>query len=147
MGMPQTDCEGIEFAIWKERQAARLFKMLASRMTNPELAALLDELAEEEFVHKEKLELEIIKTGRTVSTDPGSDDAELLGTNVAQISMDVKDILNLAIEKEDASFRLYISLLEQVQDEDSKEVLLALAQEEVRHKIRFETELEKLTSY
>ena len=147
MKMPQTDGEILEFAIWKEYQAGRLFKALASRMTNPELAALLEELAAEEFAHKEKLELEMMKTGRTVSVEPSPDDAELLVANVSEISMEITDILALAIQKEEASFRLYVSLFGQVQEEQSKEVLLALAQEEVRHKIRFETELEKLTSH
>jgi rubrerythrin len=49
-------------------------------------------------------------------------------------------MLLLGIEKEEESFRIYIDLLQRVQDKESREVLLALAEEEVKHKLRFETE-------
>jgi rubrerythrin len=58
--------------------------------------------------------------------------------------MDYKDMLLLGMEKEEASFRIYIDLISQVQDKESREVLLALAEEEVEHKLRFETEYDLL---
>ena len=48
------------------------------------------------------------------------------------------------MEKEEASFRTYVNLLPNVHDEDSRETLLALAEEEVKHKLRFEKEFEAL---
>ena len=54
--------------------------------------------------------------------------------------MDYKDALLLGMEKEEASFRTYINLIPSVQNEQLREVLLALAEEEVKHKLRFETE-------
>jgi rubrerythrin len=58
--------------------------------------------------------------------------------------MDYKDILMLGIEKEDAAFRTYVDIIAQVRNEQTREVLLALAQEEVKHKLRFETEYDML---
>ena len=58
--------------------------------------------------------------------------------------MDYKDILLLAIDKEEASFRTYIGLLSTVRDKQSREALLAIAQEEVKHKECFETEYDML---
>ena len=58
--------------------------------------------------------------------------------------MDYKDILLLAIEKEEASFRTYVNLLPTVHDQASREVLLAIAEEEVKHKLRFEIEYDIL---
>jgi rubrerythrin len=58
--------------------------------------------------------------------------------------MDYKDMLMLGIEKEEASFRTYVNLAPSVHDQESREVLLALAQEEVKHKLRFETEYDML---
>lgn len=58
--------------------------------------------------------------------------------------MDYKDLLLLGMEKEEASFRTYVNLVGQSQDEQSREVLLALAEEEVKHKLRFETEYDML---
>jgi len=62
-----------------------------------------------------------------------------------ELDMDERDIFTLGIEKEDASFRLYVNLIALAKDLDSKEILMALAEEELRHKIRFETELDKLS--
>jgi rubrerythrin len=53
-------------------------------------------------------------------------------------------MLLLGIEKEEASFRTYVNLLMSVRDEESREVLLALAEEEVKHKLRFEMEYDML---
>jgi len=56
------------------------------------------------------------------------------------LNMDYKDILLLAIEKEEASFRTYVNLLPHAADAESKDILLAIAEEEVKHKLRFEIE-------
>ena len=53
-------------------------------------------------------------------------------------------MLLLAIEKEDASFRTYVNLVANAGDEQTQELLLALAEEEVKHKLRFETEYDIL---
>ena len=46
----------------------------------------------------------------------------------------------MAIEKEEAAFRFYINLLTPTEDNESQEVILAMAQEEADHKYRFEME-------
>ncbi len=50
----------------------------------------------------------------------------------------------LAMKKEKAAFRLYLDLAAQVQSEDQKTLFLALAEEEARHKLRFELEYDKV---
>jgi len=49
----------------------------------------------------------------------------------------------LAIRKEDAAFRLYVALASMAAEIESQEVLMALAQEETRHKILFEMEYDE----
>ena len=61
-----------------------------------------------------------------------------------ELDMDYKDMLMLAMEKEEAAFRTYVNLLPNVQDQESREVLLAIAEEEVKHKLRFEIEYDML---
>ena len=56
--------------------------------------------------------------------------------------MNYKDILLMGIHKEEASFQLYVDLAGMISDAHSKEILLALAQEESGHKQRFEKILE-----
>ena len=50
----------------------------------------------------------------------------------------------LAMEKEEASFRTYVNLIPTIHDQQSREVLLAIAEEEVKHKLRFEIEYDML---
>ena len=62
-----------------------------------------------------------------------------------ELDMDFSDVLDLAVAKEDAAFRLYIDMAEKAKGKESRELLLDMAQEEVRHKVLFETERDKLT--
>ena len=48
------------------------------------------------------------------------------------------------MEKEKAAFRTYVNLMAETRDEQTRELLLALAEEEVKHKLRFETEYDVL---
>jgi rubrerythrin len=49
-------------------------------------------------------------------------------------------MLIMGMKKEETSFRLYVDLAGRVTDPGSKETLLSLAEEEVRHKLRFQME-------
>jgi len=141
------DNEILEFAIAREMEAYQLYMTLAERAGNPEMRKVFEDLAKEELDHKEKLELEIMKTGQTVPATPKADIPEheyIISDNQLQLDMNYKDMLLLGIKKEEASFRTYIDLIPQVRDKESREVLLALAEEEVKHKLRFETEYDLL---
>ena len=59
--------------------------------------------------------------------------------------MNYKDIVFMGIKKEEASIRLYADLAEMTSDAHSKEILLALAQEEAGHKQRFQEVLDFLS--
>ena len=141
MGKVDSDQEILEFAIFRENEAHNFFMALAGRVVDLNIKKMLEDLAAEELEHKAKLELEIMKTGRTVSTElkPPSSDYILMDSQ-AQLDMDVRDVLLLGMEKEEASFRIFVNMIPNVHDEQSRELLLALAEEEVRHKLRFETE-------
>ena len=137
------DNEILEFAIAREMEAYRFFMALARRAASPQMRKVFEELAQEELEHKEKLELEIMKTGQTVPATSKFNNPEreyVIPENQLQPDMDYKDMLLLGIKKEEESFRIYIDLLQRVQDKESREILLALAEEEVKHKLRFETE-------
>jgi rubrerythrin len=147
MNKVNSNQRALEFAIAKEVEAHHFYLALADRVEDPKMRKVLENLAEEELEHKAKLDLEVMKLGRTVSTEqrPGrSSDEYILSDRATLIDMDYKDMLLLAIEKEDAAFRIYVNLAGNTQDEESQEILLALAQEEVRHKLRFEAEYDAL---
>lgn len=141
------DDEILEFAIAREVEAYNFFMALAERVESPEIAKVFEDLAKEELEHKAKLELELIKTGKTLPKieKVAIPEHDYITSDVNSVlDMDYKDVLMLGMEKEEASFRTYVNLIPSVHDEESREVLMALAEEEVKHKLRFETEYELL---
>jgi len=142
-----SDDEILEFAIAREIEANRFYLSLAERVADPEMRRIFEDLAGEELEHKEKLELEFIKTGKVLPSSERVTIPEheyIISDSPSELDMDYKDLLLLGMEKEEASFRTYVGLVGQSQDEQSREVLLALAEEEVKHKLRFETEYDML---
>ena len=138
----------LEFGILKERQANRFYLAMAQRVAHKGISRLFEELAAEELEHKAKLELELMKVGRVVDTTPDTEEINSMDYIVSEspeLDMDLNDALDLAVTKEDAAFRLYIEMASKARNEESRETILAMAQEEMRHKVRFETERDKLT--
>jgi rubrerythrin len=138
--------EILELAITREEVANRLFLALAARARNAEIRKVYEELADEELEHKAKLELEIMKTGKvkTATQNPAFGEQVNIGEPATWVDMDYKDMLLMGIQKEDAAFRFYVKLAANATDEDSYETLLALAEQEVKHKMRFEMEYDNL---
>lgn len=141
----KSDNEILEFAISREIEAFQFYTALAERMEKPQMRKIFEELAKEELEHKANLELEIIKTGQTVATgsqDLAADDYHIEGE--FQFDIGMQQLLQMSIEKEKAAFEVYVDLAGKVRDENSRETLLALAEEEVKHKMRFEHEYDVL---
>jgi len=148
MGNVDSIEEILEYAISREVEAYYFCLALAGRVDTPRMRQVFEDMAAEELEHKAKLELEMIKIGKALpdqqmpSSRPESD--YIISDSDSPLEMDYADMLMLGIEKEDAAFRIYVNLIPNVNDEESREVLMALAQEEVRHKLRFETEYDML---
>ncbi|MHC4114641.1 MAG: ferritin family protein [Planctomycetota bacterium] len=143
----ETYYELLEFAISREVQANRFYLTLAELVENPQIRKTLEDLAQEELEHKALLEIEVMKRGRTVDTEQKAADFHVPDDNVdpdLMLDMEYKEMLQLAIAKEDVSFRLYIDLVALAKEQESKEVLYALAEEEAKHKLRFKTEYDNL---
>lgn len=147
MSKVDSNLQTLEFAIGKEVEAHYFYLAMADRVDNPKMRKVFENLAEEELEHKAKLELEVMKLGRTVATEqkPGrSGDGYILSDREGLLDIEYKDMLLLAIAKEDAAFTLYVNMAGNAADEESREMLLELSQEEVRHKLRFEAEYDAL---
>jgi rubrerythrin len=148
MGKVNSDYEILEYAISREIEAYYFFMALAGRVEDPRMRQVFEDLAAEELEHKAKLELEIIKTGKTLpehQMPPGRPESDYVMSNSdLPLDIDYNDMLLLGIEKENAAFRMFVNLIPSVQDEESRVALLALAEEEVRHKIRFQNEYDML---
>ncbi|MHC4330222.1 MAG: ferritin family protein [Planctomycetota bacterium] len=147
MSKVDSDQEILEFAISKEVESYNFYLALARRVDTDEIREVFEDLAREELGHKSRLELELIKTGRTIQPqqEPGRSDRDyIISESSALLDMDYKDVLLLAMEKEEAAFRTYVNLVANARDGQIQDLLLALAEEEVKHKIRFETEYDLL---
>ena len=135
----------LDFAIENEMEANQFYTDLAQQMTNPSTREVFETFAREELGHKAKLEA--IKQNKEVQ--PAKNVADLhIADYVVEVEpgpeMDYQDALVLAMKKEKAAFRLYLELANQVANEEQKSLFLSLAQEEAKHKLRFEIEYDEV---
>lgn len=142
----EADEDILKFAIDREARANRFYVALAERMADPEMREVFEILAQDELEHKAKLELEVMKTGKVVASDrrAGRFEDEGAVDVVGMLHMDYKNALAIGIDKERASFRLYADWMVTAEDEEQREMLLSLAEEEAKHKARLEIEYEML---
>ncbi|MHC4664305.1 MAG: ferritin family protein, partial [Planctomycetota bacterium] len=129
------------FAIAREVEANEFYMQLAERMDNPAMRKVFDEFAIEELGHKMKLEA--VRAGE-FDIDQEQVQSLEIADYVAAVEvrpdMSYADALIVAMRKEKASYRLYIDLAAAAEAEEVTDMFLALAQEEARHKLRFEIE-------
>jgi rubrerythrin len=132
----------LDFAISEEKGAQKFYMQLAQKVDNPSVKKALEDFAKEEAAHQVKLEK--IKAGGKLAQagDQVSDlkIADYLVDIEPRADMDYQDVLTIAMKKEKAAFKLYTELAAQTTDTEIKEIFLSLAQEEARHKLRFEME-------
>ena len=134
--------ELLDFAIREEEASASFYKHMAGKMKQPYMRKTFEEFSIEEEGHKAKLlsiksnKLSALPEQEVLDLRIGDylDDAKL------NADMDYQEALILAMKKEKAAFRMYSDLSSVVESEDIRNLLLSLAQEEARHKLRFEVE-------
>lgn len=134
----------LDFAIDKEMEANQFYVGLAKKMKTPAMRQVFEGFAKEELGHKAKLEA--IKQGQKAEPVQNVTDLRIADYMVdveAGPDMSYQDALVLAMKNEKAAFRLYVDLADQVENEDQRAIFLALAQEEAKHKLRFEIEYDE----
>jgi rubrerythrin len=139
--------EILQYAIGQEEQAVEFYTDLAARMEKPWVAKIFEEYAEEEREHKRKLLA--IKDGKLLQSAA----RDVLDLKLAdylidvepKASMDYQEALILAMKREKAAFKLYSDLAAASDDPQVKDTMLRLAQEEAKHKLRFELEYDDTT--
>ena len=131
----------LDFAIKEEEQAYDFYSKLASKADNPGTRKLFEGFAGEEMGHKAKL-IEIQKGKQVFGAREKVLDLKI-GDYLVDVSptpnMGYKDALVVAMKKEKAAFRMYTDLAQRV-EEPLRGTFLELAQEEAKHKLRFEIE-------
>ncbi len=134
----------LDFAIAREEEAVEFYTKLAEKAQGAARKAFED-FAREEMGHKQKLLA--VKAGRQLAPVEGKITdlkiADYVVDDGPEGELDYRQALLLAMKKEKAAFKLYMALSEAAEDEALKSLLVALAQEEAKHKLRFEIEYDE----
>lgn len=137
--------EILDFAIKNEQAAADFYADLAGKMESASMQAIFKDFAREEQQHKAKLE-QVKRTGQMVPATEQIMDLKI-GDYLVDVEpegeFDYQKALILAMKQEKAAFKLYNDMAAATSDSDLKNLLLAMAQEEARHKLRFEVEYDE----
>lgn len=139
--------EGIlDFAIRGEEESVEFYTDLAKKSARPGMERIFLEFADEERKHKAKLLA--VKAGKQLQ--PAA--AKIADLRITDFLVDVEPTPDLdyqgalivAMKKEKAAFALYNQLADLAPEASLRDLLLALAQEEAKHKLRFELEYDQV---
>ena len=132
----------LDYAIANEEKAAALYYDLADKVQRPGMREAFLHFAKEEEGHKARLlkikagDIAAVKSDKVASLGI----AEQLADTEPFANMSYQEALQYAMKAEKAAFLLYTKLAEATDDADLEQVFRSLAQEEAKHKLRFEIE-------
>lgn len=134
--------EVLDFAIGQEEQAAAFYTELAESMDRPWMKDIFKGFAQEEKGHKRKLEE--VKAGKKLLSVESKVIDLKIGDYLVDVEpsakLDYQGALVLAMKKEKKAFKMYTDLAATTDDANLKALFESLAQEEAKHKLRFEIE-------
>jgi rubrerythrin len=134
----------LDFAINEEEEAAKFYTQLADSFAGP-ISQIFSGFAKEEEGHKKKLLA--VKSGKQFAPVEKKIMDLKIGDYLADVEaegeLDYQQALVIAMKKEKAAFKLYMKLHDTAEDENLRNLMLALAQEEAKHKLRFEIEYDE----
>ena len=137
--------QALDFAIKGEEESYQFYTDLAGRVQKQWIGDLFKSFAREEKGHKAKLQA--VKEGKLLLHAEGKIQdlkiAEYVVEQQPSPELDYQQALILAMKKEKKAFKLYTDLAGTTEDKNLKETFLALAQEEAKHKLRFEIEYDE----
>jgi len=132
----------LDFAIASEQEAVEFYTGLSEQTSNDAMKKVFIQIANEEKGHKSRLirikEKELFEFKEVKVIDLKI--ADYLVTSKPKPDMTYQDFLVVAMNKEKAAFKLYSDLAKIAPNNQLSEIFLSLAQEEAKHKLRFEVE-------
>ncbi len=132
----------LDFAIGQEQEAFQFYTDLSARMDRPWMNQIFKGFAQEELGHKRKLE--DIKSGKRLLPSQGKVLDLKIGDYLVDVEpsgeMDYQQALVVAMKKEKKAFKMYNDLASATEDASLQAIFMSLAQEEAKHKLRFEIE-------
>ena len=133
----------LDFAMERELEAETFYRELALQVKAAPMRQILEEFAEEEHMHREKLDM--VKSGQfrmpsNSAPIPSIQLPDFLPEPKIGPDMDLADALIIAMKREKAAYRFYIELAADAPTQELMDLFLDLAHEEANHKLRFEIE-------
>ena len=135
----------LDYAIDSEQNAVNFYTKLSNETKNHEMKEIFAQFAKEEMRHKAQL-LDIKEKGFMQGLEEKVTDLKIADYTVkvkATDDLTYQDALVLAMQREKAAFKLYTNLSQRVKNEDLKKIFKNLAQDEAKHKLRFELEYDE----
>ncbi len=139
--------EILDFAIDREQEASDFYAALAAKSEKPYMRDVFTQFSKEELGHKKKIEA--VKGGKQLAQA----EKKILDLKIGDFLQPVdvesgKDLsyqeaLVVAMKREKESFRLYNDLANATDDDNVHTLFQSLAQEEAKHKLRFELEYDE----
>lgn len=135
----------LDFAIQAEQDAVDFYTNLAGVSKNHEMTRIFEQFAREEIVHKARITKirEEGSFGGFWETVPDLKIADYLVKTQPHPDMSYPDALLIAMSREKSAFKLYTKLAERAPNPGLRDLFLHLAEEESKHKLRFEIEYDE----
>ncbi|MBN2596459.1 ferritin family protein [Labilibaculum sp.] len=137
--------EIIDYAIDKEMDEIEFYSEVASRMDRKHVKGLFWDIALEKTARM--LRLEKMKDVKPeLNLDEIKDmkiTASLEDVDYTRNDLTYQDALIIAMKKEKAKFKFYLSMAESAVNKECRETFLALANDEARQKLKFEIEYDE----
>ena len=135
----------LDFAMEQEQSAIDFYTKLAAKSRNDEMKQVFEEFAREEIGHKAKIAQ--IKEEKNFDLPKEKVMALNIADYIAYADVDENityaEALKVAMAREKAAFKLYTKLAAETSDNASRNIFQYLAQEESKHKLRFELEYDE----
>ncbi|MGE0078895.1 MAG: ferritin family protein [Bacteroidales bacterium] len=135
----------LDFAIEREQDAVNFYNKMAASARNADMKSTFEHFAQEEMGHKAKLLKIKVEGVNSIKNEEVQDlkIADYIVRDEQRGELNYEQALILAMKREKAAFRLYLTLSERVRNSEYRNLFLSLAQEESRHKLRFELEYDE----
>ncbi len=139
----------LDFAIDREEEAAQFYTDLASKMDRDWMRKVFQDFAKEEQGHKAKLvgvkagKIPLLTQAQVMDLKIG-DYLVKIDADKQAADLDYQQALIVAMKKEKAAFKLYTDLANQTNEPEFVALFQSLAQEEAKHKLRFELEYDDM---
>ena len=139
MGKYSSPEQVLDIAISMEMLSYQLYTDLAGRMNRPEICKVLLGFAQEELIHKEKLE-QLKEDAKNLDSEDFSnvDITEFISDIDSLEDMNYKEAIFMAMTKENSAWMFYKNLADSAVSENLRNIFVFLAEQEEQHKQYFE---------